>query len=145
MKEIAAKNGGVFMTAEKGDVLNPKGKPKGTKSFKTILKKFLSQEIDLDDFNTQTKLRLTKKQAMSFLLIRDAINPDEDPNVRMKATQMVMNRVEGEPDKPITVKDTRLKNDVVRPTQEQIDSIVAAFATSSTDNDSSEVPDTSSE
>jgi hypothetical protein len=63
----------------------------------------------------------------------------------MKATQMVMNRVEGEPDKPITVKDKRLKNDVVRPTQEQIDSIVAAFATSSTDNDSSEVPDTSSE
>lgn len=145
MKKVAARNGGEFMAAEKGDVLNPGGKPKGTKSFKTILKKFLAQEIDLEDFNSQTKLRLTKKQAMSFLLIRDAVNPDEDPNVRMKATQMVMNRVEGEPDKPITVKDKRVKNEVTRPTQEQIDSLVAAFATSSKDNADSQIPDTSSE
>lgn len=87
MRKEKQPHGGALMRAEKGDVNNPKGRPKGAKSFKSIYKRFLKKEIDVEEAGEI--LKITKKEFIALLNIRTATDADEDPNVRMKAAELI--------------------------------------------------------
>ena len=59
---------------KKGEIRNPKGKPKGTLNLKTLIRKVLDKEIDIDDpliKNSKTKKRIIEagleKQAKRWM------------------------------------------------------------------------------
>ncbi len=96
MKKEAQKHGGILTTAEKGDVLNPKGRPKGVKGLKTILKRLLDMDITVEEAGEA--LKMSKKEAMLLLMIQRATDQDEDPAIQLKASQMVLDRLQGKPE-----------------------------------------------
>ena len=98
-KRIPGRNGGTLTVAEKGDVLNPGGRTKGAKGVKKILKMLLEAEIDVEEAGEL--LRVSKKQAMLLLLVNRATDVDEDPAIQMKASQMVLDRLQGKPNQPV--------------------------------------------
>jgi hypothetical protein len=87
-------HGGALYRPSKGETANPNGRPKGVKSFKRILKELLKENTTITDITGEIK-SLSKKEAGILLLVRDATNEDEDPNVRMKALNMVMEKIDG--------------------------------------------------
>lgn len=142
-RKIPGKGGGGWVSPpQKGEVRNPHGN-RGQKSFKKLLKKFLADEIDLDDF-TGT-LKMSKKDAIAFLMIRDATDADQDPAIRLRAAITVMDRVEGEPKK---TQDINLKykesGNAAPATPEQLAELKRIFAaTPDAKTDNGKVPDTS--
>jgi|LakMenE01Jun11ns_1017448.scaffolds.fasta_scaffold9816881_2 hypothetical protein len=99
MKRVKTKTGGQLAMAEKGDVLNPNGRPKGALGIKATLKKLLAHEIDIVEAGEI--LKLPKKEAMLLLMIQRATDQDEDPAIQLKATQMILDRLQGKPKQPI--------------------------------------------
>ena len=117
------------MPAQKGEVRNPNGKKPGTKSFKKILRQLLKSGTKVEDFDESGKLlniKMTRKEAMMFLLVKDATNADEDPNVRFRATKEIMDRVEGQAKQKIDLKK-KGRPDTFVATDEQLAAIIAAF------------------
>ena len=88
---------------EKGQSGNPKGKPKGSKSFKTILSELLDKKVKNPTIKSAAEIQemfpdgdLTYKQAMAVRMIAQAvINPES------KSAERIMNRVEGLPKQTI--------------------------------------------
>ena len=82
---------------------NPKGKPKGSKSFKTILSELLDKKVKNPTIKSAAEIQemfpdgdLTYKQAMAVRMIAQAvINPES------KSAERIMNRVEGLPKQTI--------------------------------------------
>jgi len=91
---IEQPNGSKLKILEKGETANPNGRPVGVKSFKRILKELLKTEVTAEDLQGIFK-KLTAKEAATILLVKDSINADEDPNIRMKALNMVMEKIDG--------------------------------------------------
>jgi hypothetical protein len=81
---------GKFKPGESG---NPKGRPEGSTSLKAIADKILDKEITVEEAEG-IFTKMTRREAMLLRIIEDAVN-DEDPNVRLKAAGMVMDRTEG--------------------------------------------------
>jgi hypothetical protein len=98
-KKMPGKNGGTLTRAEKGEVLNPNGRPKGALGIKATLKKLLAHEIEIAEAGEI--LKLPKKEAMLLLMIQRATDQDEDPAIQLKATQMILDRLQGKPKQPI--------------------------------------------
>ena len=77
---------------KKGEVRNPKGKPKGTLNAKTILKQLLDAQIDDDEIGPTNKPRkITGFEKLMRKLIRMGNEGD------IKAIREILDRVEGKP------------------------------------------------
>jgi hypothetical protein len=75
-KKIPAKNGGTITIAEKGDVLNPKGRGKGTLNFKTIIERYLDIATKNANPITGEIGELTMREQIVLQLIAKAQNGD---------------------------------------------------------------------
>lgn len=98
-----------LIPAKKGEIRNPKGKPKGTKNFKTIYKKYLAlklkpsdQEFDIPFVDKDQELSL--REMMILRHIKKAIGKAD-----VKDIEMIINRVDGllsqKIDNEITIKE----------------------------------------
>ena len=94
MKEVSAPNGGILILAEKGESGNPNGRPKGVKSFKRIMKELLKTQVTTEDLQG-VFVQLTAKEAATLLLVKDSINEKLEASIRMKALNMVMEKIDG--------------------------------------------------
>jgi len=103
MKLEKQAHGGALVRYEEGTSGNPKGKPPGTKSFKKILKDILAHTITLE--SAEEMGVITKKQALCFLMIKTATDEDEDPSIRLRAAQQVMEKIDGKPTQPVDHKN----------------------------------------
>lgn len=100
MKKTKGRNGGTLKSVEKGDPpLNPKGRPKG-RTFANLLNKILDKEITVDEAGEIVKI--TNREKMALKVIEDAID-NKDPYVRLRATELIVNRTEGKPEQEITM------------------------------------------
>ena len=88
-KVVKQPHGGALDFIQKGEVRNPTGK-KG-KSFKKLIKEALRQPKFLEYLEKE----VSHKEAMTLLLVKDAADEDQDPNIRMKAALTIMDRIEG--------------------------------------------------
>jgi len=86
--------GGALYRPAKGETANPNGRPKGIKSFKRILKELLKSEVKAEDLQG-VFVQLTAKEAATLLLVKDAVNENLEANTRMKALNMVMEKIDG--------------------------------------------------
>ena len=77
---------------EKGETVNPNGRPKGAISFKAILSKVLDAEITVEEAGEKRKI--TRYEAMLLKVANDAAT-NADPAVRLRATQWLVDRREG--------------------------------------------------
>lgn len=91
-REAKGRNGGTLTVAEKGESINPNGRPKGAISFKAILSKVLDAEITIEDAGK--KKTMTRYEAMLLKVASDAAT-HFDPGVRLKAVQWLVDRKEG--------------------------------------------------
>ena len=72
----------------------------GGQSISGILNKLLSGKITIED--AEAKLhKVTKKEAMCINMVADALDTDEDPTVRHRATMWIVERMEGKSVAPI--------------------------------------------
>lgn len=115
-KKVSGRNGGTIQQAEKGEVLNPNGRPKGALGVKKTLKRLLAMEIDVEEAGRIIKL--PKKEAMLLLMIQRATDADEDPAVQLKAAQMVLDRLQGKPKQNV-----KHSGDKDNPVKVQVDSL----------------------
>lgn len=107
MKENKGRNGGTLKSQEKGDPAPPgAGRPQGSVSFKTIANKILDGLITREDAEGK-KLKLSRREAIVLSMIEDAINED-DPNVRLRASLGVWDRIE--PKDPIDINLNNVNN-----------------------------------
>lgn len=98
MKEL-----GLATQFKPGQSGNPNGKPKGSKSFKTILSELLDKKVKNEGIKSAQEIQemfpdgdLTYKQALMVRMIAIAvINPES------KSAERIMNRVEGLPKQTI--------------------------------------------
>jgi hypothetical protein len=79
----------------KGEIRNPKGKQKGRKNIKTIIKKYLEQEIKHNNPFTKTEEYLTIEEHIMLTALAKAINGDD------RAREDVLNRLYGKPKETI--------------------------------------------
>lgn len=99
-QERKGRNGGTLRSQSKGDPpLNPTGRPEGSTSLKAIADKILDKEITVKEAEG-IFTKMTRREAMLLRIIEDALN-DEDPNVRHRASGMVMDRTEGKAAQPV--------------------------------------------
>jgi hypothetical protein len=96
-KQVPAKNGGTLTRPDKGESMNPGGRPPGAISFKAIAEKLLDGKITIEQAGEMRQI--TRREKMILNIIDDAVN-DEDPNIRLKAVAYIMEKTEGKvPDK----------------------------------------------
>lgn len=91
-KQVPARNGGTLTRPDKGETMNPNGRPKDSISLKTILNKILDGEITIEDAGQRRKI--TRREMMLLKVANDAVN-DEDPAIRLRALQFIVDRTEG--------------------------------------------------
>lgn len=74
---------------EKGQSGNPKGRPKGKRTMKWLMKKAMQQPCTESALEFLQELgieeHLSMKEVAALLMVKRAQDPDEDPNVSMKA------------------------------------------------------------
>ena len=78
---------------KKGEIRNPKGKPKGTLNAKTILNKYLAQKLG--------KSKIRAGEELSLNMIKTALDKKEDTRDRIKATEVIWDRTDGKAIQPI--------------------------------------------
>jgi hypothetical protein len=87
-----------LIPAKKGDVRNPKGKPKGCKNFKTIYKHFLKQKFKKSELEEITgfeipfsdDVEMTIQEAIVLRHLKKALGKAD-----YKDIQMIIDRVDG--------------------------------------------------
>lgn len=95
-QERKGRNGGTLRSQAPGDPsLNPSGRPEGSTSLKAIANKILDGKITVEEAEGQYR-NMTRREAMLLRIIQDAVE-DDDPNVRLRAAQIIMDRTEGKP------------------------------------------------
>lgn len=75
--------------AKKGEIRNPGGKPKGTKNIKTILKKYLSIELEKVNPLTENKEKMTTAELLQLKKIAMALGGN------VKCMEMIDERLYG--------------------------------------------------
>lgn len=78
-----------LIPAKKGEVRNPKGKPKGTKNFKTIIKEFLDVETDAMNPMSGKLEKLSVGQQVVIALLAKAKKGD------VSAIKELFDRIDG--------------------------------------------------
>lgn len=78
-----------LIPAKKGEVRNPKGKPKGTKNFKTIIKEFLDVETDAMNPMSGKLEKLSVGQQVVIALLAKAKKGD------VPAIKELLDRIDG--------------------------------------------------
>jgi len=78
-----------LIPAKKGEIRNPKGRPKGSYSLTAILRKALQREIDFKDPITQEKVKKTLGDVVMMQLISAAVKGD------ISAIREIADRIEG--------------------------------------------------
>jgi len=58
---------------KKGEIRNPKGKPKGTKNRSTILKKWLKTKVTIKHPETKADIKVTLDDAIALGILREAV------------------------------------------------------------------------
>jgi len=96
-KQVPARNGGTLTRPDKGESMNPAGKPKGTLSAKTIIRKWLEAKDDWVHPITKEKIKLTQYDIIALQQIAKARKGDT------RAFDAVLDRVEGKPKQEIDV------------------------------------------
>jgi len=76
---------------KKGQSGNPKGKPKGTRNFKTILNEYLDKNVDFKDPVEKRKVKKSLREVVALSLLSKAVKGD------LNAISQVMDRVDGKP------------------------------------------------
>ena len=76
---------------KKGEVRNPKGKPKGTLNSKTVIRKWLEMEEDITNPITKKKERMTQFDAISLAQLAKARNGNT------QSFNALVDRVDGKP------------------------------------------------
>jgi hypothetical protein len=89
------KNGGQLYTPAKGEVLNPKGRPKGALSAKTIIRKWLEVKQAQKNPFTGKMQKLTQLDIAVLKLIEKARKGD------VQALNALLDRMEGKPKQAI--------------------------------------------
>lgn len=112
MKKTQGKNGGTLSNAEKGDVLNPNGRPKGSRNSKTILKELLSIEIEQINPLTKEKEKLTVGEMMQLKMISLVLNGKTKENNVIAAYNAILDRAENKPSQAVTGGTDNDGNDV---------------------------------
>ena len=123
-KQVPARNGGTLTRPDKGETMNPDGRPPGSISFKAIAERLLDGKITIEQAGVLKQI--TRREKMILNVINDAVN-DEDPNVRLRALAYIVERTEG---KVADKVDLNLKTQTVEDgefTPEQLDAIQAAI------------------
>ncbi len=97
-KELSQKVKAILKKNEfkKGQSGNPNGRPKGAKGFAAMLKKVLETEVIIKDEETGEDVVTTNGEIMVMNLFKTAITPHKK-NKDLKATEIIMDRVEGKP------------------------------------------------
>jgi len=83
---------------KKGQSGNPKGRPKGSKSIRSIIKKYLEKEINHKNPLTGKDENLSVQDHMILTAIAKAISGDD------RAREDVLNRLYGKPKEHINIK-----------------------------------------
>ena len=86
---MPGRNGGTLRRAEKGEVLNPKGRGKGRLNNKTILHRWLGQEMEAINPATKKTQIMTALDAITIALIGQALNGDA------RAYKELLDRMDG--------------------------------------------------
>ena len=114
-RKIPARNGGTITIAEKGDVLNPKGRGKGTLNFKTVLERYLdlvtksadpiTGEVAERSIREQIVLQLiAKAQAGDLAAIKDLLDREMG-----KPSESV--KLSGDTQQPVAITAVKLLRD----------------------------------
>jgi hypothetical protein len=74
---------------------NPKGKPKGTISITTVLRKLIEKRMQINDPISKLPKNLKIKEIMALALIKKAVAGD------VHALEVAMERLEGKPVQPV--------------------------------------------
>lgn len=83
------RNGGKIKVMEKGDPANVgAGRPKGSRSFKTIMEEFLEKKVKGKDGS-----EMTYKEAAALRMISLMIKPDSDDNTAIRAFEKVRDTI----------------------------------------------------
>lgn len=94
---------------KKGEVRNPKGRPKGSKNVTTLLKKMLERNILYEDMEG-VPTELTIAEAITNNMLKTALN-SFDKKDQLKAMDMVLDRTEGKPIQYVEQKEVPTTND----------------------------------
>ena len=78
-----------------GETHNPNGRPVGSKSFKVILNKVLDGIMEVTEAGKQ--LKLTKREVIGMELALMALDRKAKKHDRLKAMDMILDRLEGKP------------------------------------------------
>jgi IS30 family transposase len=94
-KQVPARNGGTLTRPDKGETMNPNGRPKGARSLSTILKEMLSEEIEIIVDGVKTK------KEFQDVIIRRLLKSANDGN--LQAIKEIFDRIEGKPRESVTI------------------------------------------
>jgi len=78
---------------------NPKGKPKGAKSWSTLYKKALKYKVDATDPRTGTARRMTLQEVVVLSMVQQAAKGN------VKAAALITDRMEGKAVQPVSGPD----------------------------------------
>lgn len=104
-----SKKGGVpenLKPCKPGETHNPNGRPKGRKNISTYLKEFLqaTESTELNSEPMRAVLENLKKAgfdcgsaALAYNMYKLALDKDTKPELRLKATESILDRMEGKP------------------------------------------------
>lgn len=85
MKEIKGRNGGTLKQSEKGDPAQPgAGRPKGSRSYKTLLEEALEKTT-----NGKDGKKITLKEASAMQMLGILLSSETDDNTKLKAFQII--------------------------------------------------------
>ena len=92
------------------------GRPKGSKNFKVVLTKVLEGIITIHDGTKQ--LKMSKREAIAFELAIIALDREAPDASRLKAMDMIIDRLEGKPhqsiDQDVKVSEFSMFKEVIK-------------------------------
>ena len=91
MKEVRGRNGGKLLVREKGDPApEGAGRPKGSKSFSTLLANALDKAVGKDE---ATGNEISAKEAAVYRLIKMLLSDQTDDNTTLKAFALIRDTI----------------------------------------------------
>jgi hypothetical protein len=85
-KQVPGRNGGTITRPDKGESMNPAGKPKGTKNRATILKQFLGLKIPVRNPSDGKTEKRTFEEIIELAILKKACSGDINAYKEIKDT-----------------------------------------------------------